>query len=152
MSQVNSLSADLATYLKTQGFQPVSGGQSETPGVQAEAYENDEFRVRIVSERSRESYVEVGPRAQQGFFLSGVVAFLANDDTLTRGSGQEAKWLSEHHTRIANLFGLSAAAEQELQAYHDWVSAFGQREQKRTEEAAAQSVAARAKRPWWKPW
>ena len=150
MSQVNSLSADLATYLMAQGFQPVSGGESETRGVQAEAYENGEFRVRVVSERSRESYVEVGPRGEQGFFLSGVVAFLANDDTLTRVSGLEAKWLSKHHTRIANLFGKSSDAEHKVQAYRDWVSAFGQREQKRMEDAAAHSVAERAKRPWWK--
>jgi hypothetical protein len=152
MSQVESISADLATYLNTRGFQLVPGAESSTRGVKSEAYENGEFRVRVVRERSIESYVEVGPCGGQGSFLSGVVAFLANDDTLTRVSGQDSKWLSEHHTRIANLFGKSSEAEREVQAYRDWLSAFGQREQKRMEEAVAHSLAERAKRPWWKQW
>ena len=152
MSQVESISTDLATYLAARSFRLVQGVESGIRGVRAEAYENGEFRVRVVRERSIESYIEVGPCGEQGSFLSGVVAFLENDDAQTRVSGQDAKRLSEHHTRIANFFGKSPEAEREVRAYRDWVSAFGQREQNRLEEAAAHSRAERAKRPWWKLW
>ena len=115
-------------------------------------YENHEFRIRIVNERNRETYVQVGPVTEPAghLFLNGIIAFLTNDDSATRVTGQHGERLTEHHAAIARLFAASSEGEEQRERYLAWQSEFAAREQLRLAAEAGTAMAAR--KPWRKLW
>ena len=142
----------LLEYLASHSFVPASGSDTSRPGVSVQEYENSEFRVRIVNERSNEMYVQVGSvtKPEERCFLNGVIAFLTNDDSSTRSTGRDAERLTEHHQAIARLFAASPEGEEQRERYLSWEREFAVREQLRL--AAVVGAAKAARRPWWKPW
>jgi hypothetical protein len=74
--------SELQQYLASHSFVATTGSNASQPGISVREYENGEFRIRIVNERSSETYVQVGPikKPDGHLFLNGVIAFLTNDD------------------------------------------------------------------------
>jgi hypothetical protein len=142
----------IETYLAGHLFVEAPLGAGSQSGVAVRAYENGEFRLHLVSERQSEFYVQVAPVAKphERRFLSGVVAFLTGDDSVTRKSGQYAQWLAEHHAALAAFFAASPEGEAQRKQYASWERQFVEREQARL---ASEASANRAKsKPCWKLW
>jgi hypothetical protein len=142
----------LQEYLAHRSFGEASGTGAPQPGISVREYENGEFRIRIVNERSGEMYVQVASitKPEERRYLNGVVAFLTKDDTSTRSTGQDAERLTEHHKAIASLFSASPEGEAQREHYLAWEREFATREQLRLATAASTAKAARGS--WWKFW
>jgi hypothetical protein len=142
----------LQQYLKDRSFVEVPVSEGLVSGLAVQAYENGQFRLHIVNERSLETYAQVAPIGMpaERWFLSGVVAFLTNDDSATRMSGQYAAWLVEHHEALARFFSPTPDGHQQRARYVNWQQDFATRELARFAEAAAVH---RAKaKAWWRFW
>jgi hypothetical protein len=142
----------LEEYLASRSFEVTARATASQPGVAVREYENGEFRVHIVNERSSEVYVQVAPtgKPEQRKFLPGVVAFITGDESATRGSAPYAQWLTEHHQAIASFFSASPEGEAQRERYRGWERAFGLKEQARL--AAAAAAVRSERKPWWKLW
>ena len=142
----------LQEYLASHSFVETTSSNASRPGISAQEYENSDFRIRIVNERNSETYVQVGPvtKPEGHLFLNGIIAFLTNDASATRVTGQHAERLTEHHAAIASLFAASPEGEAQRERYLAWQREFAAREQLRLAAEAGTGMAAR--RPWWKLW
>jgi hypothetical protein len=142
----------LQEYLAIRSFVETTGSNASHTGITAREYENSEFRIRIVNERSSETYVQVGliTKPAEHLLLNGIIAFLTNDDSATRITGQHGERLTEHHAAIARFFAASPEGEAERERYLSWQSEFAAREQLRLAAEAGTAIAAR--KPWWSLW
>ncbi|RVT47044.1 hypothetical protein [Rubrivivax albus] len=146
------MSATLQKYLQSRGFSEVETQGLSTPGLKRKTYENGEFRLHLIRERDTETYAQVGPlgRPDEVIFLTGAVAYLTGDDSVTRKPISPEALLELHHTEIAEMFKRSPEGQVALAQYFDWQTQFAVREQARL-CALAEEVQARRK-PWWRLW
>ena len=143
---------EFQNYLLGHGFREVPVDPKPSPGIVVRAFENPEFRLYIVNERSSETYVQIASleKPEDKYFLLGLVAFFTEDDAATRTSGHYPYWLETYHSRLAALFSSKPEGQLSREQFAMWRRDFATREQSRL---AMQAAEARAKRkPWWKLW
>ncbi len=143
--------ATLKKYLTSRSFVEVPQGIQQQ-GISVRAYENGEFRVHVVNEREGEVYVQVAPlgKPEERRFLSGVVAFLTEDESVTHCIGPYAQWLEQHHAALVTFLASTPEAQAHRVRFDHWVRDFAQREQARLAALAAANRDAR--KPWWRFW